>query len=81
MFISTETSIEIEVARNEDNGEFDVKQVRRLFDIELDSSYNSFKWVNLILIKVNCFVWRLIKDSIPTFADISKRGASVSPAT
>ncbi|GJR29260.1 RNA-directed DNA polymerase, eukaryota [Tanacetum coccineum] len=59
-------------------GEFSVKSVRNLVDdtlLHLDSSLT--RWIKMIPIKVNVFVWRVRMDKLPTRLNLSLRGVDI----
>ncbi|GJZ11749.1 RNA-directed DNA polymerase, eukaryota [Tanacetum coccineum] len=59
-------------------GEFSVKSVRNLVDdtlLHLDSSPT--RWIKMIPIKVNVFVWRVRMDKLPTRLNLSLRGVDI----
>ncbi|GJY82567.1 hypothetical protein Tco_0495943 [Tanacetum coccineum] len=58
-----------------DTSEFSVKSVRNLVDDTLLHSDSSpTRWIMMIPIKVNVFVWRVQMDKLPTRLNLSLRG-------
>nr|GEY97090.1 RNA-directed DNA polymerase, eukaryota [Tanacetum cinerariifolium] len=61
-----------------DNGDFRVKDVRRLLDdFFLPKSDVATQWVKCVPIKVNVFAWRVWLDRLPTRANLICRNISV----
>nr|GFA27650.1 RNA-directed DNA polymerase, eukaryota [Tanacetum cinerariifolium] len=53
------------------DGEFRVKELRNFIDyMSLPSHTEATRWVKLIPIKVNIFVWRARRDCLPTRANL-----------
>lgn len=59
---------------------FSVKHVRELLlnSNGVISPNSNFKWVNWLPLKVNCLVWKVVLDRIPTFDNLAKRNISIS---
>nr|GEZ71728.1 RNA-directed DNA polymerase, eukaryota [Tanacetum cinerariifolium] len=57
------------------DGEFRVKEVRNFLDnLFLPSYADATRWVNYIPIKINVFVWRALRNFLPTRVNLSRRG-------
>lgn len=41
-------------------------------------NFLSFKWINWIPLKLNCFAWRLFQNRIPTFLNLIKTRVTIS---
>ncbi|KAJ9555276.1 hypothetical protein OSB04_009890 [Centaurea solstitialis] len=63
----------------DDSGVFSVKSLRLFLDNVLNSPFAGFRcWNNWLPPKVNCFVWRLLLNRIPTRSNLRSRGISLS---
>lgn len=51
----------------DDDGAFSVKSLRYLISRWGNDHVNLFNRVRWILLKINCIVWHMIKNKIPTF--------------
>ena len=59
-------------------GSFTVASARLLIDEKiLDIDVVATRWVNMVLAKVNVFMWRLCLNQIPTKCNLDKRGIDV----
>ena len=60
------------------DGKFYVHDVRNLMDSFLTKQMeNDVIWLNLIPLKINCFIWRAIIGRIPTATALGRRGIRV----
>nr|GEW32371.1 RNA-directed DNA polymerase, eukaryota, reverse transcriptase zinc-binding domain protein [Tanacetum cinerariifolium] len=60
------------------DGEFRVKDLRNFIDdIYIPSHTEATRWVRLIPIKVNIFVWRARRDCLPTRSNLLYRGVNI----
>nr|GEW31611.1 RNA-directed DNA polymerase, eukaryota [Tanacetum cinerariifolium] len=60
------------------DGEFRVKDLRNFIDdIYLPSHTEATRWVKLIRIKLNIFVWRARRDCLPTRSNLFYRGVNI----
>nr|KAJ0198990.1 hypothetical protein LSAT_V11C600303060 [Lactuca sativa] len=64
--------------KGDDNISFLVIDFRILIGAFIDINAHSFKWVKWILLKVNFFVWRLIRNCIPLTPNLLSHGVYVS---
>nr|GEW12929.1 RNA-directed DNA polymerase, eukaryota [Tanacetum cinerariifolium] len=62
------------------DGEFRVKKLRNFIDDKyLPSHTEATRWVKLVPIKVNIFVWRARRDCLPTRTNLEHRGVDLFP--
>nr|GEZ33535.1 RNA-directed DNA polymerase, eukaryota [Tanacetum cinerariifolium] len=62
------------------DGEFWVKELRNFIDDKyLPSHTEATRWVKLVPIKVNIFVWRARRDCLPTRTNLEHRGVDLFP--
>nr|GEY48542.1 RNA-directed DNA polymerase, eukaryota [Tanacetum cinerariifolium] len=62
------------------DGEFRVKELRNFIDDKyLPSHTEATRWVKLVPIKVNIFVWRARRDCLPTMTNLEHRGVDLFP--
>ncbi|GKA34466.1 RNA-directed DNA polymerase, eukaryota [Tanacetum coccineum] len=60
------------------DGEFRVKELRNFIDDKyLPSHTEATRWVKLVPIKVNIFVWRARRDCLPTRSNLEHRGVDL----
>nr|GFB38420.1 RNA-directed DNA polymerase, eukaryota [Tanacetum cinerariifolium] len=60
------------------DGEFRVKELRNFIDDKyLPSRTEATRWVKLVPIKVNIFVWRARRDCLPTRTNLEHRGVDL----
>ncbi|KAL7611670.1 hypothetical protein Lser_V15G08039 [Lactuca serriola] len=60
------------------DGQFYVRDIRKLIDSKVTVRTNSTTvWVNLVPLKIICFVWRASLDDIPSSMALSRRGVCV----
>lgn len=60
------------------DGKCYMNDLRSLIDsFVTESMYNVMIWVYLVLLKVNCFIWRGCIDKIPTASALSHRGLNI----
>lgn len=57
---------------------FSVKELRNLIGTSSDVNMSKFNWVNWIPLKVNYFVWRLIRNRTPLSSNLLSRGVCVA---
>nr|GEV50141.1 hypothetical protein [Tanacetum cinerariifolium] len=61
------------------DGEFRVKELRNFIDEKyLPSHIEPTRWVKLVPIKVNIFVWRARRDCLPTRTNLGYRGVDLA---
>lgn len=59
-------------------GESFVASTRSLVDVDLlPASLVATRWVNLVLIKINVFSWKLVLDKLPIRLNLYKGGLDV----
>nr|GEV01011.1 RNA-directed DNA polymerase, eukaryota [Tanacetum cinerariifolium] len=60
------------------DGEFRVKELRNFIDDKyLPSHTEATRWVKLVPIKVNIFIWRARRDCLPTRTNLEHRGVGL----
>lgn len=64
------------------SGEFSAKSLRTIITDRVEANIDyDFSWISWVSLKVNCFVWRLLKNKIPLMVNLSRRGIHVSSST
>nr|GEX64499.1 RNA-directed DNA polymerase, eukaryota, reverse transcriptase zinc-binding domain protein [Tanacetum cinerariifolium] len=60
------------------SGAFNVKDTRlAIDDLILPSYFEPTRWVNLIPIKINVFMWRACRDGLPTRHNLARKGVNL----
>ncbi|PWA89445.1 Endonuclease/exonuclease/phosphatase [Artemisia annua] len=80
--VSLSPSLDRWVCSLSSDGSFSVKEARIAIDeVYLPQHTESTRWVKVVPIKVNIFVWRAWRDCLPTRTNLIRRGVSVESSS